>query len=184
MSSGIDIIECDITRLECGAIVNAANRTLLGGGGVDGAIHRTSGPGLLEYCRRLPEIEPGVRCRTGDAVITPAFSLPCEFVIHTVGPIWRGGYSSEEELLARCYSSSLALAVEKGVTSIAFPAISCGAYGFPADRAAEIAVGTCMMLQERRMSPERIVLVAYDSWMEGHLDRALRERMNRSLGPS
>lgn len=181
MSTGIEIIECDITRLECGAMVNAANGTLLGGGGVDGSIHRAAGPGLLEYCRSLPEMEPGVRCRTGEAVITPAFSLPCEFVIHTVGPVWRGGLSREEELLSSCYASSLALAVENCVTSIAFPAVSCGAYGFPADRAAEIAVGTCMRLQESRMAPERIVLTAYDSGMKMLLDRALEENATRSF---
>jgi len=139
---GLRIHRGDITRLAVDAIVNAANERMLGGGGVDGAIHRAAGPRLLEACRDVPELRPGVRCPTGDARITPAFDLPAMHVIHTVGPVWRGGSESEERLLAACYRASLELAEAHGLRSIAFPAISCGAFGFPARRAASIAVRT------------------------------------------
>src|ERR1700675_4850583 len=117
----------DITTLQVDAIVNAANEWLLGGGEADGAIHSAAGPELLEACRRIPEVRPGVRCPTGDARVTPAFRLPARHVIHTVGPIWRGGRRGESELLASCYRNVLALAGEYGIRTIAFPAISCGA---------------------------------------------------------
>lgn len=135
----ITLLTADLTRLAVDAIVNAANRQLLGGGGVDGAIHRAAGPRLLDACRALPETAPGVRCPTGEARITPGFDLPAAHVIHVVGPVWRGGSHDEPELLAACYRNALQLALEHGLRSIAFPAISCGAYGYPPELAAEVA---------------------------------------------
>ncbi|GAB3787158.1 O-acetyl-ADP-ribose deacetylase [Dyella agri] len=136
------VITADITTLAVDAIVNAANETLLGGGGVDGAIHRAAGPALLAACRALPEAAPGVRCPTGEARITPGFALPARQVIHTVGPIWRGGAYGEAQLLESCHRNAVQLAREHGLHRIAFPAISCGVYGYPASLAAVIALGT------------------------------------------
>jgi O-acetyl-ADP-ribose deacetylase (regulator of RNase III) len=138
--SGIQIIEGDITELAVDALVNAANETLLGGGGVDGAIHRAAGPRLLAACRAIAQIRPNVRCPTGQARITPGFDLAAKFVIHTVGPVWHGGARGEAEQLASCYRESLRLALAKGLRSVAFPAISCGVYGYPLEAAAVIAV--------------------------------------------
>jgi O-acetyl-ADP-ribose deacetylase (regulator of RNase III) len=136
----LEVVRGDITTLDVDAIVNAANTGLLGGGGVDGAIHRAAGPELLAACRALPEVTPGVRCPTGEARVTPGFRLKARYVIHTAGPVWHGGRHHERELLARCYRHSVALARDHQVQSIAFPAISCGIYGFPIDEAAQIAV--------------------------------------------
>lgn len=137
----IRIVQDDITKLQVDAIVNAANQVMLGGGGVDGAIHRAAGGELFEACLKIPEVKPGVRCPTGEARITPGFKLPAKFVIHTVGPVYRNGLHGEPEKLANCYRNSLALAVEKGCKSVAFPCISTGVYGYPIEDAAEIAVG-------------------------------------------
>lgn len=155
MMERIVIVEGDITRQEVEAIVNAANSTLLGGGGVDGAIHRAAGPGLLEECRRLGG------CATGEAKITGGYNLPARWVIHTVGPIWRGGGQGEDELLARCYRNSLDLAARHGVRTIAFPAISTGAYGFPLARATRIALRETRHFLEAHALPEKVVFVCF-----------------------
>lgn len=145
----------DITRLDVDAIVNAANESLLGGGGVDGAIHRAAGPGLLAECRGLHG------CSTGEARITAGHRLPARHVIHTVGPIWRGGQHGEDDLLRSCYESSLALAGQHRLRTVAFPAISTGVYGFPMDRAARIAVTTVARELARWDSIERVYLVCF-----------------------
>lgn len=138
----ITVIHADLASLPLDAIVNAANPGLLGGGGVDGAIHRAAGPDLLAACRALPQVSPGVRCPTGEARITAGFELPARHVIHTVGPVWHGGGEGEAELLRSCYRQCMRLFDEYRLQSIAFPAISCGVYGYPPEAAARIAVAT------------------------------------------
>ena len=150
----------DITKADVDAIVNAANQRLLGGGGVDGAIHRAAGPELLEACRILPEVKPGVRCPTGEARITSGFRLPARHVIHTVGPIYRGR-DDDSVLLASAFRSSLTLAVDHGLATVALPAISCGVYGYPLDEAALIAVGVTRE-REWMLSEIRFVLFSGD----------------------
>ncbi|HOB31014.1 MAG TPA: O-acetyl-ADP-ribose deacetylase [Bacillota bacterium] len=154
----ISVVIGDITKQEVDAIVNAANNTLLGGGGVDGAIHRAAGPELLEECRKIGG------CETGKAVITKGYNLPAEYVIHTVGPVWRGGSHGEAELLASCYKESLKLAVERGIRTIAFPSISTGAYGYPVELAAPIAINTVAEFVDSASSSsiEEVRFVCFD----------------------
>jgi O-acetyl-ADP-ribose deacetylase (regulator of RNase III) len=151
----LQIIEGDITTLPVDAIVNAANNSLLGGGGVDGAIHRAAGPGLLAECRTLGG------CATGEAKITGGYDLPARHVIHTVGPVWHGGGQGEIELLARCYRNSLALAHEHRLRTIAFPSISTGAYGFPIRRAARIALRTILAFLDHHPNFDQVLCVCY-----------------------
>jgi len=165
----IKVVEGDITKQTVDAIVNAANTALLGGGGVDGAMHRAAGPELLEECRKLGG------CPTGQARITKGYKLPAKWVIHTVGPVWRDGKHGEDDSLAGCYRSSLALAEQNGVKTIAFPSISTGAYGFPMERAAHVAVTEIKTFLERKSSIEKVLLVCFGKGaFEIHL-QAVRE---------
>ena len=155
MRDRISMVQGDITKLQVDAIVNAANNFLLGGGGVDGAIHRAAGPGLLEECRSLGG------CETGQAKITRGHDLPAKWVIHTVGPVWQGGDQSEDELLAACYQNSLTLAQQYSLKTIAFPAISTGVYDFPVERAARVAVTEVRRFLEGDASLDQVVLVSF-----------------------
>ena len=156
VSPRLEIITGDITSMDVDAIVNAANTTLLGGGGVDGAIHRTAGPELLAECKRLGG------CATGDAKITGGYRLRARHVIHTVGPVWRGGAAGEDGLLASCYEKTLMLAAEHKLRSVAFPGISTGVYRFPAERAARMAQRVCREFLQGHTLPEKVFLVCYD----------------------
>jgi O-acetyl-ADP-ribose deacetylase len=168
----ITVVTADLTRLALDAIVNAANPGLLGGGGVDGAIHRAAGPELLQACRALPEVTPNVRCPTGEARITPGFHLPAHYVIHTVGPVWHGGHSGEATLLASCYRSSIALMLEHDLHSVGFPAISCGVYGYPPEQAASVAIAT--LREVLAAHPElNVQLCCFDDHMAAIWQQAL-----------
>lgn len=165
MSQGfrLRLESADITRLDVDAIVNAANESLLGGGGVDGAIHRAAGPALLGACRQLPEVAPGVRCPTGDARLTPGFRLPARYVIHTVGPVWRDGSRGEEDLLAACYRSVLRVAAAQAFESLAFPAISCGVYGYPLAAAVTVALRELLDPQQRPASLRDVTIACFSN---------------------
>ncbi|MBU9736083.1 O-acetyl-ADP-ribose deacetylase [Diplocloster agilis] len=161
----------DITKIRADAIVNAANTSLLGGGGVDGAIHRAAGPKLLEECRLLHG------CDTGEAKITQGYLLPCRYIIHTAGPIWRGGHRNEAQLLASCYRNSLHLAVQHDLHSIAFPAISTGIYNYPVEEAARIAVDTVAeFLRTQPAQLDLVLFVLFDQKTKGIYDRMLNQR--------
>jgi len=172
MKDRVEILKADITTLKVDAIVNAANSSLLGGGGVDGAIHRAAGSGLLQECRLLGG------CETGQAKITAGHNLPARHVIHTVGPVWRGGEQGEPELLASCYRSSLSLAARNNVRTIAFPAISCGVYGYPVKQACEIAMSEVIEFLSNNDSIEKVIFTCFDQ----DIYRAYVEIFEREFG--
>jgi len=165
----LTLIQGDITEQETDAIVNAANSSLMGGGGVDGAIHRAGGPKILEDCIKI-RAKQG-RCETGEAVITTGGNLAARYVIHTVGPVWHGGNIGEPELLANCYRNSLNLAVENGVKTISFPSISTGVYGYPVEKASPVALKTVMDFMRENDSLDEVVFVLFDPWTyQGYAD--------------
>jgi O-acetyl-ADP-ribose deacetylase (regulator of RNase III) len=165
----IEVVQGDITQQAVDAVVNAANTSLLGGGGVDGAIHRAAGPELLAECRTLGG------CPTGEAKITRGYRLPAQWVIHTVGPVWRGGKVGEDELLASCYRRSLEVAVQSGVRSVAFPAISTGIYGFPLERATRIAISEVRAFLKANLGVGKVVFVCFDRSTFNCYEKALAE---------
>ena len=169
MNNRIELVSSDITTLEVDGIVNAANNSLLGGGGVDGAIHRAAGPALLEECRKLNG------CETGEAKITKGYNLPAQYVIHTVGPVWHGGTSGEDDLLASCYQESFKLAREFTLQSIAFPAISTGVYGFPKHRAAHIAIRETLKALAENKGLARVLFVYFNTETGIAYEEALQE---------
>jgi O-acetyl-ADP-ribose deacetylase (regulator of RNase III) len=156
----IKLLKGDITKIGTDAIVNAANSSLLGGGGVDGAIHRAGGPKVLEDCIAIRNRQG--KCKTGEAVITTGGNLPAKFIIHTVGPVWNGGHKGEPDLLASCYKNSLRLAVENGIATIAFPNISTGIYGYPKDKAAEVAVTAVKEFLSENESVKEVIFACFD----------------------
>lgn len=170
----ITIIKADITKIKADAIVNAANTSLLGGGGVDGAIHRAGGAAILEDCRKIVARQGS--CKTGEAVITTAGNLFAKYVIHTVGPVWNGGNKNEEEKLRNCYMNSLKLAVDNGCKTIAFPSISTGVYRFPKDKAAEIAISAIENFLNTNTFIEEVILVCFDDENYNFLNNVLINR--------
>lgn len=172
MDSRIEVIKGDITKLRVDAIVNAANSSLMGGGGVDGAIHRAGGPAILEECKKIVARQGA--CRTGEAVITTGGNLPAKYVVHTVGPVWNGGRLKEREQLADCYRNALRLAVEHKCKTIAFPNISTGIYRFPKDEAAEIAVDNIQKFLSQNNSIEKIILVCFDEENYRHIRNSVQ----------
>jgi O-acetyl-ADP-ribose deacetylase (regulator of RNase III) len=171
--TAIGVVVDDITALHVDVIVNAANPRLMGGGGVDGAIHRAAGPRLLDACRHLPEVAPGVRCRPGEAVVTPGFDLPCRMVVHTVGPVWSGGDADEEATLRACYRNSLRLAAGSGAESVAFPSISTGVFAYPPQLAARVAVSEIRTVLPSATGVRRVLLCAFSDQDASHLRFAL-----------
>ena len=169
MSNRIEVLKGDITKLKVDAIVNAANTSLLGGGGVDGVIHRAAGPELLEFNRKLGG------CPTGEAKISPGFKLPAKFIIHTVGSVWNGGKNNEDKLLANCYENTLKLAVENKIKTIAFPAISTGVYRFPLERATKIAVTEVKKFLEKHDSIEKVIFVCFDEETSRVYEKILKD---------
>ncbi len=168
MYNKIEIYKGDITKLNVDALVNAANTSLLGGGGVDGAIHRAAGIELLDECKKLKG------CKTGEAKITKGYNLPAKYVIHTVGHVWNGGEHKEDELLASCYRNSLKLAVENGIKSIAFPAISTGVYSFPLERATKIALDEVTKFLKKNNEIEKVIIVCFDDVTYNIYQRAFK----------